>query len=200
MLFRSNPDIYNNNQNVNQFQIQMPIQNPNSINNNFIYNQPLQYYINREKIAFQNNNIYNQDINNKNSFPNMNNINPFNHYNQNNNIINYMNNNILQNNNTMAQSFLCQLSPIQLAQQCHVISKNQNGCRYLQNYISSNPDLLKKIFFPKILEHFQELSNDQFSNYLIKKIFQYLNEEMLFNLIKSLNPLVEQIEIGRAHV
>ena len=189
-------DIYNNIPNINQFQMQMAIQNPNSINNNYIYNQPLHYFINQEKIAYQNNNIYNQNINNKNNYPYMNNINSINQYNQNNNsgiITNNMNNNILQNNNAMAESFLCQLSPIQLAQQCHIIAKNQNGCRYLQNYISSNPDLLKKIFFPKILEHFQELSNDQFSNYLIKKIFQYLNEEMLFNLIQTLIPLVEQI-------
>ena len=188
----------NNNQNINQFQMQIPIQNPNNINNNYLYNQPFQYYINQEKISYQNNNIYNQNLNNNNiNFPYMNNINSFNQYNQNNNstiINNHMNSNsILQNNNTVTESLFCQLSPIQLAQQCHIIAKNQNGCRYLQNYISSNPDLLKKIFFPKILEHFQELSNDQFSNYLIKRIFQYLNEEMLFNLIQNLIPLVEQI-------
>ena len=186
-------DIYNNNPNINQFQMQIPIQNPNIINNNNIYYQPLQYYINQEKIAYQNNNIYNQ---NNNAYPYMNNINAFNQFNQNNNsgiINNNMNNNILQNNNSMDESLLYHLSYIQLAQQCHIIAKNQNGCRYLQNYISSNPELLKKVFFPKILEHFQELSNDQFSNYLVKKIFQYLNEEMLFNLIQTLIPLVEQI-------
>ena len=190
-------DIYNNNLNIKQFPMKMPIQNPNNINNNKLYNQPLQYYINQDKIFYQNNNnIYNQNFNNKNNYPYMNNINAFNQYNQNKNsgiINNHMNNIILQNNNIMAESFLCQLSPIQLAQQCHIIAKSQNGCRYLQNYISSNPDLLKKFFFQKILEHFQELSNDQFSNYLIKKIFQYLNEEMLFSLIQTLIPIVDQI-------
>ena len=60
------------------------------------------------------------------------------------------NNNIIQNtNNIILESFFYQLTPIQLAQNCHIIAKNQNGCRYLKNYISSNPQLLKIFFFQK---------------------------------------------------
>jgi hypothetical protein len=182
----------------NMNQLKMPIQN-NSINNNSLYRSSLQYYLNQGKVVYQNNNMNNQNINNQmNNCSFMNNLNNLNNYNnQNNNqgmINSQTNNNMIQNtNNIISESFFYQLTPIQLAQNCHIIAKNQNGCRYLQNYISSNPELLKNVFFPKILEYIKEISNDQFANYLIKKIFQYLTEEMLLNLIQALVPLVEQI-------
>ena len=188
-----NQEIYNNNSNINQ--MKMPIQNSNSINNNILYNKALQYYINQENLANQNNNINNQNLNNQlNNYPYINNISNTNSFNQNNIRImnNQMNNNLIQSNNQMPESFFYQLTPIQLAQQCHIIAKNQNGCRYLQNYVSSNPELIN-LFFPNILEHIQELSNDQFANYLVKKIFQYLSEEMIVNLIQNLIPIVDQI-------
>ena len=186
-------NIYNN---MNQ--LKMPIQN-NSINNNSLYKSSLQYYLNQGKVVYQNNNMNNQNINNQmNNYSYMNNlnyVNNYNNYNNNQGMINSQtNNNMIQNtNNIISESFFYQLTPIQLAQNCHIIAKNQNGCRYLQNYISSNPELLKNVFFPKILEYIKEISNDQFANYLIKKIFQYLTEEMLLNLIQALVPLVEQI-------
>ena len=188
-----NQNIYNN---MNQ--LKMPIQN-NNINNNSLYKSSLQYYLNQGKVVYQNNNMNNQNINNQmNNYSYMNNLNNLNNYNNQNNNQGMINsqttNNMIQNtNNIISESFFYQLTPIQLAQNCHIIAKNQNGCRYLQNYISSNPELLKNLFFPKILEYIKEISNDQFANYLIKKIFQYLTEEMLLNLIQALVPLVEQI-------
>ena len=189
-------NLYNN---MNQ-QLQMPIQNPNKINNNPLNNQAFQYYLNQEKMVYQNN-INNQNLNNQlNNFSfvnTLNNLNNANNYNQNNNMRifnNQMNNNTVQNtNNIIPESFFYQLTPLQLAQNCYLIAKNQNGCRFLQNYISSNPELLKNLFFPKILENIKDISNDQFANYLVKKIFQYLTEEMLLNLIQTLIPLVDQI-------
>ena len=185
-----NPNIYNNN-NINPLQKEIP--NQNNINNQ-MYNQSLQYYIyNKEKMAFQNNKMLNLN----NNYPYMNNMNNLNNFNQNNMGIfnNQMNtNNIAQiNNNQIPESIFYSLTPIQLAKQCHIIAKNQAGCRYLQNYIASNPQLFKNLFFPIILEHITELSNDQYSNYFIKKIFQYLSEDMLLKLIQTLLPLVEQI-------
>ena len=177
------------NRNLNQLQMQIPIQNNNS---GMYNNQPNQFfgYNNQEQIALQNINN-NPQLNNINNFPYMNNnINNFNQ--NNNNIINNQFNNNIQNTN-IPESFFYSLTPIQLAQQCHIIAKNQNGCRYLQNMISANPDILKNLFFPKILEHIKELSNNQFSNYLVKKIFQYLSENMLLELIQSLIPVIDQI-------
>ena len=195
-----NQNIYNtNNNNGNLNKMQIPISNIN--NNNGIYNNALKYYLyNQERASFQNNN--NPNINNQmnTNFAYMNNLNNMggvNNFNQNNggmnqNLINN-HNNIPQNNNAIPESFFYSLTPIQLAQQCHIIAKNQNGCRYLQNYIISNTDLLQSLFFPKILEHLTEISNDQFANYLVKKIFQYLNEDMIIKLIQILNPIIDQI-------
>jgi hypothetical protein len=177
------------NRNLNQLQMQIPIPN----NNIGLYNnQPNQFfgYNNQDQIALQNINN-NPQLNNISNFPFMNNnINNFNQ--NNNNIINNQFNNNIQNTN-IPESFFYSLTPIQLAQQCHIIAKNQNGCRYLQNMISANPDILKNLFFPKILEHIKELSNNQFSNYLVKKIFQYLSEDMLLELIQSLIPVIDQV-------
>ena len=177
------------NRNLNHLQLQIPIQN----NNNGIYNnQPNQFfgYNNQGQISLQNINN-NPQLNNINNFPYMNNsINNFNQ--NNNNIINNHFSNNIQNTN-IPESFFYSLTPIQLAQQCHIIAKNQNGCRYLQNMISANPEILKNLFFPKILEHIKELSNNQFANYLVKKIFQYLSEDMLLELIQILMPVIDQI-------
>ena len=181
-----NQNIINNN--LNQLQMQIPLQN----NNNGIYNNQLNQYFgynNQEQIALQN--INNPQLNNINNFPYLNNnINNFNQ--SNNNIINNQVNNNIQNTN-IPESFFYSLTPIQLAQECHIIARNQNGCRYLQNMISANPEILKNLFFPKILEHIKELSNNQFANYLVKKIFQYLSEDMLLELIQSLVPVIDQI-------
>ena len=177
------------NRNLNQLQMQIPMQN----NNNGMYNnQPNQFfgYNNQEQIGLQNINN-NPQLNNINNFTYMNNnINNFNQ--NNNNIINNQFNNNIQNTN-IPESFFYSLTPIQLAQQCHIIAKNQNGCRYLQNMISANQEILKNLFFPKILEHIKELSNNQFANYLVKKVFQYLSEDMLLELIQSLVPVIDQI-------
>ena len=192
-----NENIYNNNGNLNQMQIFN--QNINN-NSNGIYNQMNNYYSNNpERIPFQNINNYNPNnqIYNNNNNIYMNNINNIdNNFNQNyyNDSINNSLNYLYQNNNySLPEFILYKLTPIQLAQNCHIIAKNQNGCRYLQNCIASNPELLKNFFFPKILERINELSNDQFSNYLVKKIFQYLTEEMFLKLIQALKPVIDQI-------
>ena len=104
----------------------------------------------------------------------------------------YINSNISQND-YIDESLLYSLTQIQLAQQCHIISKTQNGCRYLQNIILKNPELIRNLFFSKFLEHIKELSNGQFSNYLIKKIFQFLTEDLILQLIQTLKPMMEQI-------
>ena len=35
----------------------------------------------------------------------------------------------------------------ELSKQAYILAKNQNGCRYLQNYIASNPELFRNVFF-----------------------------------------------------
>ena len=190
-----NQSIYNNKNNDNMNQIQIPIKNNINNNNNGVNNQISQYYLNKpERIFFQNNNNSNSNINNQiyNNYSYMNknsNINQSNF----NDTINNQKNYLYQYNNTLPESILYSLSPVQLAQQCHIIAKNQIGCRYIQNFIMTNLELLNTLFFPKILEHIAEISNDQFANYLVKKVFHYLSEEMILQLIKALIPIIDRI-------
>ncbi len=191
-----NQNIYNNN-NGNINQIQMLNQQMN--NNNEIVNQMQNYLNNPGRIGFQNSNNINPNNQIYNTNYYMNNINNINnnfnqnYYNDNINLNNSMNYFYPYNNYSLSELILYKLTPIQLAQQCHIIAKNQNGCRYLQNCITTNPELLNHFFFPKILEHINELSNDQFANYLVKKVFQYLTEDMLLQLIQRLMPVIDQI-------
>ena len=169
----------NNTNNINNFhQLQISLnENNNNRNSNIFNNQLLQ--------------SLNYNSQHQNNY--LNNYYPY--FSKNNDyeiMKDYINNNINQND-YIDESILYSLTPIQLAQQCHIISKTQNGCRYLQNIILKNPELVRNLFFPKFLEHIQELSNGQFSNYLIKKIFQFLSEDLILKLIQTLKPMLEQI-------
>ena len=169
----------NNTNNINNFdQLQISLnENNNNRNSNIFNNQLLQSFNYNSQL--QNNVLYNY-------YP---------YFSENNDydiMKDYINNNINQKD-YIDESLLYSLTAIQLAQQCQIISKTQNGCRYLQNIILKNPELIRNLFFPKFLENIKELSNGQFSNYLIKKIFLFLSEDMILKLIQTLKPIIEQV-------
>ena len=176
-FYNQNINNTNNIKNFEQLQISLNKSNSNRNSNNF-RNQLLQ--------SFNYNSHYQNNCLNNYYYP---------YFSQNNDydtMKDYINSNISQND-YIDESLLYSLTQIQLAQQCHIISKTQNGCRYLQNIILKNPELIRNLFFPKFLEHIKELSNGQFSNYLIKKIFQFLTEDLILQLIQTLKPMMEQI-------
>ena len=185
--YMNNQDNFNQNQNCPNFSLlaNQFISNNYQNNNNSNNNNNLPY--------IQNNNM-NQNLNN-----NMNNLQ------QQLPLISYMNrlndlnnnNNILNNNNPINQDYLnidySKLSVIDLADHINIIAKNPNGCNYITNIIESNPKLLPNIFYSRILEHLQELSNNQYSHYLVLKILPYFNEEMIFRFIQILPPVIADI-------
>ena len=176
-FYNQNINNTNNIKNFEQLQISLNKSNSNRNSNNF-RNQLLQ--------SFNYNSHYQNNCLNNYYYP---------YFSQNNDydtMKDYINSNISQND-YIDESLLYSLTQIQLAQQCHIISKTQNGCRYLQNIILKNPELIRNLFFSKFLEHIKELSNGQFSNYLIKKIFQFLTEDLILQLIQTLKPMMEQI-------
>ena len=85
------------------------------------------------------------------------------------------------------------LSNEELSVQAYSLAKYQNGCRYLQKRIENNQKLVPTLFFPNILGHIQELSNDQFGNYYIKIIIKYLPEDMIYKLIQLIHPSIPKI-------
>ena len=193
---------YQNNNNIN-----MNI--PNNIN--YIMNNQTYNYINfdnnlnpnNRNINNINNNSYNiipnninyyQNLNNSiiyNNNPNINNFKIINgnaYFNNNNNSIIFNNQNQRGNSSKQKRQNFNLLSNEELAKQAYILAKNQNGCRYLQKRVDNNKDLVPTLFFPNILGHFQELSNDQFGNYYIKIIIKYLPDDMINKLISLMHP------------
>ena len=198
-----NNNINNNiNNNLNYLQMLSNINN-NNINNNINNNQFQN--LNQENLFFNNNNI---------SYPNQNQQMYNGYYPYQNNLINNLNLNNYNNNFNYAQDkdkdnyikknlnieqMLLKTSPYELVENCHIFSKYQSGCRYLQDYISanSNDNILIKAFFEKLLEHIKELSIGQFSHYFVKKLLLFLNEFQILKLIKILSPVVEEISTNQ---
>jgi hypothetical protein len=174
-IHSSNINIYNN----------LGINNPLIPNNNIIMNQNL-------------NNVQNNNLNPNDSFKMTKSMGKLNNELNNNNI----NNNINNNNSNRQHNFstnkyknqnLNLLSNEELAKQAFTLARYQNGCRYLQKRVENNQKLVPTVFFPKVLGHIQELSNDQFGNYYIKILIKYLPEDMIYKLIQLIHPSIAKI-------
>ena len=189
-IFQNNTNLFCNNNPFNN-------QNNNNINPNIIYNYfPYQFNnINEQNLQNQYNPIINANI--------LNNYN--NYYNQNKNTYNYNNNNFkIYNENKKNNPYnkvekkntfdnindLSKLSHIELAKNSHIIAKKKEGSKFLENIIESNPNLASNLFFPSSLSHFEEISNNKYGNFYIKKLIKHLNKESLTRLIESINPLI----------
>ena len=202
--FNNNNYINNNSYNNKKF-IQKNYNNYNinsNINNNINYLQMMSNYndnlnnnqfnnFTQENLLFNNNISYpNQNPQIYNTYyPNQTNL-----INNNLNLNNFTNNNFVQSNINIEQ-ILLKMSPYELAQNCHIYSQYQSGCRYLQEFISNNSydKNLIKAFFEKVLEYIKDLSKGQFSHYFVKKLLFYLNEFQILRLIKILSPVIEEI-------
>ena len=182
----------------------------NNINNTINNNQDEMY-----QNIYYNSPVRRPQINYYQQFISPNHVNPMNYYynpynqNYNNNFINYHNlNNPFRSNssNNITQNLsihspirknhninYLSLSNEELAKQAHNIVKIQSGCRYLEKKIEDNPELVESLFFNNILSYIEELSTDQFGNYFIKKMFNYLQENKLLQLIAIIFPVIQNI-------
>lgn len=77
-------------------------------------------------------------------------------------------------------------------------AKDQNRCREIQNIIDSNSSQIINSVLSEISDNLDELVLDQFGNYLIQKLFDYLSDDSLdqiytkvfaYNHIFSFNPV-----------
>jgi hypothetical protein len=204
-----NPNIMNQNMiNLNNSNIINKLQYTNFLNQNNNMNLNSNININNQMNLYQNlagmNNLIipnNININpNSNINPNINNptnnnmtnsMGNINHFMLSNNTNTNINNN--SNMNKQKKQNLNLLSNEELAKQAYNLARYQNGCRYLQKRIENNQQLVPTLFFPNILGHIQELSNDQFGNYYIKIIIKYLPEDMIYKLIQLIHPSIPKI-------
>ena len=206
LFYNNNPFYMNNNNNIS-YNYFLPQFNNNI--NNLHFNNQFNPMINKRNNQRMLNNINNINNNyykqNNNIFYNNNiNINPntninFNKYkintNYKNNIeknnSNIINNNININNNiTYSLKDLSKMPIIDLAKNSHIIAKRKEGSKFLENIIQSNPILASNLFFHYSLNYFEEISNNKYGNFYIKKLVKYLNEDCLSKLIKFLSSLM----------
>ena len=182
--FNNNANLQNNVYNLNNSNSMIP---NNNINPNLSHSQNIN--LNSNIIPSPNNNM-----NLNNSYQIINGMQNINNIILNNNIINNTSrpNNNYSSNKQKKQNYNL-LSNEELAKQAYILAKNQNGCRYLQKRIENNQKLVPTLFFPNVLGHIQELSNDQFGNYYIKIIIKYLPEDMIYKFISLIHPSIAKI-------
>ena len=72
-----------------------------------------------------------------------------------------------------------------LLNNCVSVCKGQLECRQLQKMIEIKPSLASNIIYPKIKDKLQEISFDQFGNYFIQKVIEYLNENQIKELLQK---------------
>ena len=85
---------------------------------------------------------------------------------------------LIQNYSSYSEEALAQLSPL--------IIKEQNGCRFIQDKVTSDRVFANKILFPYLTKDLPELICDQFGNYLFQVLIGVLSKENLeamFNII-----------------
>ena len=84
-----------------------------------------------------------------------------------------------------------------LAYNIFPLSQDQAGCRYLQETIEKNPEENSKIFFKALIPYLIPIIKDPFGNYFVQKLYPYLSEEELNNIIIQISPNI--FDVGSNH-
>ena len=69
-----------------------------------------------------------------------------------------------------------------------VLAKEQTSCRYLQQIIDKNPKMGTVFFYPTIIKNITDLITNQFGNYLIQKLFSYINQNQFTDILNAIVP------------
>ena len=177
--YNENP-IYNNQNNLPQFLIQNnPIVNVNV--NTSIPSQTINYYPQINK----NQNFINMFMLNQQNNPQI--------------IFSLNENNNYQNKNKKSVSNLkinySSLSINELIKNSVEICKEQSGCRLIQKKIEEQPEIASKIL-NNLFQNILEIVNNSFGNYLIQKLFDYMNKEQFLQFIALIQIDLYQICIN----
>ena len=74
------------------------------------------------------------------------------------------------------QRYYSSMSLSQIVENSNIISRDQSGCRYLQKILTENPSIAPQLL-KNAFEKIYEIVTDSFGNYLIQKLFDYMNQE-----------------------
>ena len=75
----------------------------------------------------------------------------------------------------------------------YLLSKDQLGCKFLQEKLEIDTQKAVSYFYPSLLPNLLFLIKDSFANYFIQKICYYLNEEQIENILNILKPEFKDI-------
>ena len=172
MNSNNNINININNNNVNESSNDNKfIKNNNNNREQFLnntYNNNQNVTMNIRNVNFQNN----FDISRLSLMKNINNsFNNFHYLNSPNDL------------NMNLSSILNSINEKDLFENCAILCKEQLECRILQKKLDENPSFASDFIYNKIKDKFYDLSLDQFGNYFIQKVIEYLNIEHIKELL-----------------
>ena len=77
------------------------------------------------------------------------------------------------------------------------LAQDQAGCRFLQEKIENDPKNTLKYFYNAMIPYLVTLIKDPFGNYFVQKLYPYLSEEELNNIIIQISPNI--FDVGSNH-
>jgi len=83
----------------------------------------------------------------------------------------------------------------QIIGKIYQISKDQQGCRYLQKKLEEQNPVEIQAIFSEVYEHINELMIDPFGNYLCQKLLEFCNTEQRYLIVKRVAP--DLVEIAK---
>ena len=163
---------------------------PNDFN---LYNNPNYYQSISYQYPQQNNTIPYPNVNNDYIWYNnsnfINNM-PREDYLFNNNGAELLNNeskSLFNNHSTNLNS----MNDEELANYSYILAKDQKGCRFLQKKLEEKTNFATDYLFKKVIKLLKKIRNrivelikDQFGNYLIQKLLDYLNSDMIMETLE----------------
>ena len=81
-----------------------------------------------------------------------------------------------------------------LSHNIFILSKDQAGCRFLQEKLEKEPEIATKYFYDAILPYILPLVKDPFGNYLIQKLCKTLDEKQIKKILEIIAPTI--LDIG----
>ncbi|WOL03119.1 hypothetical protein Cni_G11839 [Canna indica] len=75
----------------------------------------------------------------------------------------------------------------------HMLTKEQNGCRFLQRVFEKGNQDDVNIIFSEIIDHVVEIMTDPFGNYLVQKLVELCTEEQITHIIHEISHSATQL-------
>lgn len=76
----------------------------------------------------------------------------------------------------------------QLVGKIYLVSKDQQGCRFLQKKLEEQDPRSVEIIFHEVFEYITELMTDPFGNYLCQKLLEHCNDHQRFLIVERVSP------------